>query len=71
MTIHTTAKAPKVISHADLTLDYTSGKISGVYLASPDIKEGSMFALNYTLKDGKPRIKIPSLKYRDMLIIKK
>lgn len=64
-------EAPKVVNGANLTLDYSSSKISGVYLASPDIKGGSMFALDYTLKNGKLWIKIPSLKYWDMLIIKK
>lgn len=64
-------EAPKVVNNTDLTLDYSSGKISGVYLASPDIRGGSMFALDYTLKDGRLRIRIPTLKYWDMLVVNK
>ncbi|MVB12465.1 Glycosyl hydrolase family 66 [Caprobacter fermentans] len=60
---------PKALGAFTLKLDDFSGKVKSVFLASPDIKGGSMFPLDFSVKNGKLSVNIPSLQYWDMLVV--
>nr|WP_228731341.1 glycoside hydrolase family 66 protein [Clostridium zeae] len=61
----------------DLKLNYTikTGKVKGVYLASPDLNGGKAMKLNYKITkegvDTKLQIDVPELQYWDMVYIEK
>lgn len=46
-----------------------SGNVASISLASPDLFGGSMIPLDFTRKDGKIQVKVPSLEYWDMLLV--
>jgi len=61
-------EAPKKLTSFTVELD-NPDEIQNVYLASPDLYGGSMLKLDYTRKDGKLSVTVPSLEYWDMLVI--
>ena len=60
---------PKKLGSFTLEME-DPGSVKEVSFASPDLYGGSMLKLEYTRKDGKLQIKVPSLNYWDMLVIR-
>lgn len=59
---------PPLISNAAITFRY-SNAIHRIWMASPDISGGSPIELKFIQHDGQVSLKLPTLKYWDMLVI--
>ncbi|MEH7222278.1 glycoside hydrolase family 66 protein [Bacillus sp. JJ1566] len=59
---------PKVKEDLEVTIE-TRGDVEKIWVASPDVYNGSAMELDFKQKDGQATVTIPSLKYWEMVVI--
>jgi dextranase len=63
--------APEVLTKLKLNVQVMEDKVSGVYVASPDINGGTLQSVAYTLKNHVLTLLVPELSYWSMVVIVK